>query len=428
MVNKIFKSSCQIWQSEAGKIHMALEISYKQGVNRSFCQGLGLAIFMGSYMFSWTFGKIVGLPSFEGIGLFLALGAMLIFWSSINSFSEKLYSFFKIFYLTAFLFMMALIAFAFGEAKDIVWISLGFIEIIIICSLSSTSGRHFCIGFLFGTFLYNVFYLLNVQDAAIEASTFGDTARISFSEDNAAYSLIAYACAFCFLSALYNYITAFGSRTFCVVCMGISAIGIILAGTRSVYGGIAMGAVYAVIIGRRQAKSLNLSNFISLVLLVLLIAGVVASGFMSERVGSLSESLGRALQTFFGGGAYIEDASAAGRVYQRSQAIDLFIANPLLGAGFKAFWVDFPLLQAFSDLGIIIGLIYLILFLVIPVYLCLKSMRSGNNVITMLNIIYIVCVPRLFLHGQPFDWVVFTYAFLPYCAIFEQHKMSKKNV
>lgn len=391
---------------------------------RSFLQGIGLSIFMASYMFSWTLGAAIGLSSFVGIGVFILFGFLIIFIASKKNKISLIFSAGRLYYLFLFIFFILFIAVFFGESKDVVWISLGLLAIILISAIDAKSEGDFCVGFSLSAFVYCVIFILNTRDAALAASSYGDTTRTSFSEENAAYTLIAYACAFCFVAALYNFIMGNGLRLFAVACMFVSALSVLLVGTRSVFGGIALGSAYAVFVGFRQAKSIRPIDVALLALLVAAAVFLLWSGYMGERISALADSVQRALETFFGGATSLEDASAAGRVYQRGYALELFENSPFFGAGFKAFWVDFPLLQAFSDLGFFFGVVYLLLFLIVPIYLCFWKIRRRTNVHILFNSLYILCVPRLFLHGQPYDWVVFTYSFLPYIAVASRSRID----
>lgn len=368
---------------------------------------------LASYMFSWTIGAFFGVPSFLGIGLFVIAGFFTIFsLSSHPSLRCALETLRCNKGLTLLMVIFLLISFYQGDQKDIIWIAFGISCLYVYQFLDIKLGDRFCVGFAHVTVLGALFYLIFNREAVYYAEVYGDVSRTSFSEDNQAYTLIAYAAAFGIIASAHALLRSYLGLVLGTASIVACVASVILAGTRSVYSGLAISIVYLLVADRHYVSVRRL--FLYTTALIMIFVFLALSGLFSERLQLLQESIREGFYTILGGDSLGIDPSALGRVFQREYASYLLAENPLFGAGFKAYWVDFPLLQAYSDLGIFIGFFYTVAFLIVPVFIAVRSTRRSNPGHILLAALYLLNMPRLFLHGQPYDWVLFAYVFLVY--------------
>ena len=164
-----------------------------------------------------------------------------------------------------------------------------------------------------------------------------------------------------------------------------------------------------ILIGSKVNQSVHLSKykrnfyiFISIILMMIII------GLLSDRFEILVSRIVEGLYSLFSANSYL-DQSAVGRRIQRAHALNLFSQHPLSGAGIKYYWVDFPLLQIFSDMGLFIGSVYILYFFLYPLNQCRIGFWQKNQTQMLLGSLYLLNLPRMFLHGQPYDWGIFIY-------------------
>jgi hypothetical protein len=108
-------------------------------------------------------------------------------------------------------------------------------------------------------------------------------------------------------------------------------------------------------------------------------------------------------QTYIG--ASSKEASAAIR---RNNLHYALVNMNNWGYGYKALWVDFPLVQGFYDGGLIGGFLFLITSAIMPLFFVMRMLYQQKvDVIKSTCIyIYILAFPGLFLHGQPYDFYI----------------------
>lgn len=99
------------------------------------------------------------------------------------------------------------------------------------------------------------------------------------------------------------------------------------------------------------------------------------------------------------------------------------------GHGYKALWVDFPIVQAFYDLGILGGILFLVISFIIPYILIINSVISQElDMIKSIGIyLYIFDSPGLFLHGQPYDFYIWLRIILLYMVMGKAFLFSRKQ-
>lgn len=107
------------------------------------------------------------------------------------------------------------------------------------------------------------------------------------------------------------------------------------------------------------------------------------------------ESLKSGLLTLFGGDA--QDAAVSMRNTSRAAAMQDFASNTawqwLFGRGYAYAWIDFPILQAFLDLGLLAGFVFFGYFIVLPLvmifckvkYQPFEKLLICYMILTMLN-------------------------------------------
>ncbi|WP_337268718.1 O-antigen ligase family protein [Oryzifoliimicrobium ureilyticus] len=389
-------------------------------VDSSYLQGVGLSTILSSYMFSWTLGAAIGLSSFVGIGFFILIGAFCIYWtSSQNYFSNLTESIATHWWIYVLIAILVGASIFFGDSKDFAWSLFGVLFILLLPLLDLKEKSRFTLGFAHVAVCGAAFYLALNQDAVTAASAYGDASRVGISEDNGAFSLIAYAGAFGLVASFNNAFLGIGNRIVALLSIIICAMTIVMAGTRSVYAGVLMALLYILFskTGRSAASAILYTVVAMLIVLLIVMLG---ADLMGDRLAHIQEQIVNGAYTFLQIGGVPVDDSAMGRVYQRDHALSLFADNIVLGAGYKTFWVDCPVLQIFSDMGLFIGALYVFSVLIYPLYRIALFRNITAPSVRLMFILYIVDIPRLFLHGQPYDWAHFSYVFLPYL-IYHQH-------
>ncbi|PSB04088.1 hypothetical protein [Merismopedia glauca] len=106
-----------------------------------------------------------------------------------------------------------------------------------------------------------------------------------------------------------------------------------------------------------------------------------------------------------------------------------------LGHGYKSLWVDCPLAQAFYDGGLLGGLLFLAVALIIPVA-CIANLTYFQPVDPIKSIciyLYIFSSPTLVLHGQPYDFyfwlrIVIIYSVMSKINSFRFRKTSRVQI
>lgn len=192
------------------------------------------------------------------------------------------------------------------------------------------------------------------------------------------------------------------------IATGIFAI--IVAQTRSVFFGIALWILIVLFtVARRRSNKAQLQYIFWMALRIGTISLIFGSALLlvqrdkiQSRIEMLGEYFVRGYLSFVLGEDNIEE-SAETRRNLRQQTLDEL--DPI-GHGYKYLYIDFPLLQAFSDGGIAFGLLFLITALIVPNLMAVKMLISPHlsHFYVLAALITIQEVPNLFLHGQPYDY------------------------
>ena len=117
-------------------------------------------------------------------------------------------------------------------------------------------------------------------------------------------------------------------------------------------------------------------------------------------------SIRRAIFTLLGSESVQVDASAISRVQVRKGIIGEYdqysIFQILFGRGYMYKYLDFPILQAFIDLGLVGGCVYAFVQILLPLrYLFRKPRNSTEKFFQMCLIFGLI---DLFFNGIPYGW------------------------
>lgn len=366
----------------------------------------GLVLFFVGVFLSWKLQSLNLLPRFVDIGLILILSLILIY-SSYRAEKVVCKNIIVIVFLILLMLYGLVASFFLGDIKNIIWCIFGLFVIFIFSQIDYNRiiFDEWGVGFSIAM------CLLFISETGVSSLTTG-LARQSVGEDNAAYGLAAY----CSINALlFAVASASGvsGRKYILLAGGaflLSFLIILLTGVRSPLLGF---FICSIVLFYRMYWHSNKGDRVLILLVFTFVFGyVLATGSV---VGDILESVSIALRTLFGSSDYVVDAAALGRNFQREEAIFVFSENIFFGAGFKYYWVDFPLLQALSDGGLLFGLGYIFVYFL---YLFPKSVRgvfNSDSTVVFFSLLYVCNAPRLFLHGQPMDWQHMVYTIPVIC-------------
>jgi len=294
-----------------------------------------------------------------------------------------------------------------SDTKNIIWCLFGLAVIFVFSRIDY--GRIIFDGW--GVAFAIVMCSMFISETGISSLSLG-LSRQTSTEDNQAYGLAAYTSINALLFAV-PFVSGVVTRNqiFVVsVLLALSFLIILIAGVRSPLLGFLVGSFF--IISRLYTFSEKRNKII---ITCCLVVGCVGVAMLSNVIGEIFESLMLALSSFFGGSSYFGDSAALSRVYQRDESMFIFSNNVFLGAGFKYLWIDFPLLQAFSDSGLLIGIVYLYTYLLYPLSKSLLGVFNPNSTVVFFSLLYVCNASRLFLHGQPLDWQHMVYVIPVIC-------------
>lgn len=370
---------------------------------------MGLGILLVGILLVWPFTAGSDDGSFVEIGacLFLGLASIFVFCPrhdrpSINSRSVA-----YVVPLVAY-FMVSIIACLFADdIKNLAWLVFG-VALFVLMTIRDPTKIPVVEGYRIISYTaVAMYFLFNYE----EIINFGvGRGRVSFG--NPAYTLSAYALVTATVTSIYAHIHGIGRWYVNAAFFAISLLSVVSTGTRSVYLGL--GAVAAVILfGVIGLNRHRLKRFVWILPIAALGIVVTASiPSISERVFVIFEKMVTGFFAFTEGSD--AELSALGRFRTRNLAIETFMENPWTGAGYKTLWVDFPVIQAFQDLGIFFGMIFIVAFIIVPMKAMHMAIRRNDLTAVFLCTIYLVNLPRLFFHGQPYDWSTFAYVFPVY--------------
>jgi len=146
-----------------------------------------------------------------------------------------------------------------------------------------------------------------------------------------------------------------------------------------------------------------------------LISALIGNALVASTEGLVSGTVA-GFDVYVAGGLREVDESAEARTMLRERAFSEF---NMWGQGYDALYVDAPVLQAFFDLGLLGGLAFVLVTLVLPFgWWILKVRSSGISVEQRFPfLVYLFFLPNLILHGRPYDFSVWLPVMLLFCVI-----------
>lgn len=135
---------------------------------------------------------------------------------------------------------------------------------------------------------------------------------------------------------------------------------------------------------------------------------------VQEQLDTVIDSVDRALRTFTGQATGSEaDMAAEMRYDSRNRILDemknFTFIDWLIGKGYNAGWIDFPFLQCFYDMGILLGLGYVLLQTVMPFRFLIIKGRNMANYEKLLFYLFLITYINNFYSGTPYGISKFMY-------------------
>lgn len=371
---------------------------------------IGLPLVYLSFLFVWPFTGTSA--SFFPIASALGLGLLLV-WRQESACHQRIStgSLLLLTPLVLYFVTAATCAAYAADTKNLLWLLFG---VLWLCTLlgRKVDAEDYLAAFQAMCFCALALYMYSNIDSILATAT----GRVRSSFGNEAYTLSAYALATSIVVGMYTAVHAPRQR---IVAATLSAMGlfcVVSTGTRSIYIGLllAFSVIFVAGLARKDTRQIAMRS--------LLAGGVVTSALfvgvpqMRAKVAAIYEMSVRGSSVILSGAEDTYEASALARFENRDLGWRNFSENVLLGAGYKYDWLDFPLLQAFQDLGIVFGVVFGLAFIIIPAVLSVQLYRSGIHSYAIIALCYILNAPRLFFHGQPYDWINFVFVVPVYAA------------
>lgn len=151
---------------------------------------------------------------------------------------------------------------------------------------------------------------------------------------------------------------------------------------------------------------------------VLIVVGCMIAYYrlpsVQEQLDRVIESVERALRTFTGQATGSEaDMSSEIRYNLRSRILDemrnFTFVDWLIGKGYNAGWIDFPFLQCFYDMGIPLGVFYILLQTIIPFRFIILKRENAANYEKLLFYLFLMNYINNFYSGTPYGIPKFMY-------------------
>ncbi len=165
----------------------------------------------------------------------------------------------------------------------------------------------------------------------------------------------------------------------------------------------------------KAIKSIIIMIFAVIVLIIVLnkVPGIRDS--LSSQLDFLAERTISGIQSYSGN--EMTDVSAMTRVALRKQVIQRWLADDglleiLFGHGYIETYVDVPIIQIFSDLGIFLGIIYVFFSLILPLKIILEKKGTLDINIRLMKLMVAPILINQFVSGVPYGyrfWLPLTY-------------------
>lgn len=366
---------------------------YSDNDDRYLAFAVGL-YYCGPFL-AWTLQGYGILPKFYDIGFVFFCSAFLLFTYVVKNRLLNLgWAFPAAAIFSVYLAIVAIVAMVNSDYSVVLYLVLFFVFLLLYSSIIPIEPTYYL---LLAVVLFPVLYFLNIDYNAVA------TGRVNMGDMDGASGVLAYCSLFglAVVAYLARYNFGFMYVVFELCCLLVFMAVIFLTGVRSpLFGAVLMISIWML----RRLSSGKVRFLPIFIAISLILVSIYQVEIIRTRMDHLFNILVDGLFTIFSSSNDVFlDSSAGSRVIQRSEAVDIWSNNFWFGGGYKTFWVDSPLLQAFSDMGLFFGVLYLLVFLMVPMLSALFFLnRRGYGAV--FSLYYIASLPRLFLHGQPYDW------------------------
>jgi len=194
----------------------------------------------------------------------------------------------------------------------------------------------------------------------------------------------------------------------------IGAVAILLTATRSVLFGLVLcllvgmsQLLWVTTISRRSSRVVRRTIGIGF-LLVCSGTVVYSAGygeFLTAYAREFQDYLDRGYEAYVVGVVSTEYSAEI----RRSLIVYAITEMNLIGHGYRHTFIDFPLLQAFWDGGLVWGTVFLVTTVILPLHTTFKILKSRASTppgVMFICYLYILFLPNLVFHGQPYDYTL----------------------
>ena len=162
-----------------------------------------------------------------------------------------------------------------------------------------------------------------------------------------------------------------------------------------------------------KIKSQRLLRNLFIVLIIALICTQIP--YVSKQLDKIMESVQASLNSFMGNEG--TDASTVARANARARILNdmnsFKFKDWLFGKGYNAGWIDFPFLQAFYDMGIVGGIIFILAQTYLPFRFFFIKGKNMARYQKMLFYLYIITFTNNFYSGTPYGYIKYIFV-LPF--------------
>lgn len=213
------------------------------------------------------------------------------------------------------------------------------------------------------------------------------------------------------------------------ILMGVALINMLACNRRTVYLSVLFCLILLLI--KRPLITFNVTKerlfhyAVAILAIVIVFKSLNSISWINEMVTYSLESLNRGINTFFSN--EYEDASVLVRNQNRELALGYLKDNTMIqwlfGRGYAFKWIDFPILEAVLDLGMIMGGIYTFLFVVYPIVGILK-LKKPSDFELFISACMISALLSSFSSGMPYGYTKYCPLIL-FAYVLEQRKKSE---
>lgn len=187
----------------------------------------------------------------------------------------------------------------------------------------------------------------------------------------------------------------------------------------------ALWFVYQMIDNRVIIRKSNIASAVAmLILAVIAVYCLLHQAWFVRSVNYLLDSVQRAVLSAFGAGT---DASGTTR-YELRQGVlaeleNFTLMELLLGKGYMYQYLDFPLLQAFIDTGMLGGCYFLWIQWGVPLKYILQKQRTPFQ--KFANYFLLMGMINILFNGLPYGWDKYVYIIVAYIAYLKHDSVQK---